>query len=129
MTQQEKQLLLRDLSARLPYGVIINRRNDYTHSMEDIELNAYHLGVASYDFDYRGLRPYLRPIWSMTEEEWEELRLLKNKLIECDDNNDEKFRSILNDIHYLYYSHHIDCNGLILKGLALVAPDNMYKTE
>ncbi|MBQ8051653.1 MAG: hypothetical protein IJ197_08810 [Bacteroidaceae bacterium] len=63
---------------------------------------------------------------NMTKEEWEELRILKNKLVECNDNNDEKFYRIINDIHQFYYSHHIDCHNLIPLGLALEAPEGMY---
>ena len=122
MTQQEKQLLLRDLSARVPYGVIINRRNDYTPSMEDIELNAYHLGAASYEFEYRGLRPYLRPMSSMTEEEKDELLNLRK---EMNMHQHLWFDRVLD----FYLSHHLDWRGLILLGLALKAPEGMYKTE
>ena len=122
MTPQEKQLLLKDLCARLPYGVIINRRNDYTPSMEDIELNAYHLGAASYEFEYRGLRPYLRPMSSMTEEEKDELLNLRK---EMNMHQHLWFDRVLD----FYLSHHLDWRGLILLGLALKAPEGMYKTE
>lgn len=69
MTHQEKQLLLKDLCARLPYGVKINIKSDYTREMEDTELTPYHLDGLGYNAEYRNLRSYLRPMSSMTEEE------------------------------------------------------------
>lgn len=75
MTQEEKELLLRDISARLPYGVIcqmedemiINDSNfyDYVLSEKHIELFRNHKGFY--------IKPYLRPMSSMTKEEKEEL--------------------------------------------------------
>lgn len=127
MTQEEKDLLLKDLSARLPYGVKINIRNDYTLTMENMEFNAYHLTTASYDFEYRGLRPYLRSMSSMIEKE-------ENFYYSCLDEMDgykqtfpviyqDKALSLLDWLN----EHHFDYRGLIEKGLALEAPDDMYK--
>ena len=111
MKEQDKQLLLKDLCTRVPYGVKINIRNDYTLSMEDIELNAYQLTTASYDIEFRGLRPYLRPMSSMTKEE-------ENKYINT-------FLSMWDAVDWLL-AHHFDFRGLIEKGLALEAPEGMY---
>lgn len=124
MTQEEKQLLLKDLCARWPYGVKINIRNDYTLTMEDIKLNAYHLSTASYDIEYRGLRPYLRPMSSMTEEE----EKVFNDFLEfqaeyvSDADLDNK-----TDMYDWLNTHHFDYRGLIEKGLALKASEGMYK--
>lgn len=139
MTEQEKQLLFKDLCARLPYGVKINIRNDYTLTMEDIELNAYYLATTSYYIEYRGLRPYLRPMSSMTKEE-------KKEFIEYAGYDIDEF---INGRHYEYYlkdygvgsiekpsanyysidwlnAHHFDYRGLIQMGLALEAKEGMY---
>ena len=126
MTQQEKQLLLKDLCARLPYGVKINIRNDYTLTMEDMEFNAYHLPTASYDFEYRGFRPYLRPMSSMTKEErlvYEQRFHDVGRSIDVIDADD-----VVSHIDWLL-EHHFDYRGLIEKGLALEAPEGMYKTK
>lgn len=124
MTQEEKQLLLQDLCARLPYLVKINIRNDYTLTMEDIELNPYHLTTVSYDIEYRGLRPYLRSMSSMTEEERREY---------CNECNKVLLMRYRAENHYpvidWLLSHHFDFRGLIEKGLALKAPEGMYETE
>ena len=118
MTQEEKQLLIKDLCARLPYGVKINIKSDYTREMEDTELTPYHLDGLGYNAEYRNLRPYLRPMSSMTEEEKSEY---------------------FNSYDWEYFEegtpfdwlneHHFDYRGLIEKGLALEAPEDMYKTE
>lgn len=130
MTTEEKQLLLKDLCARLPYGVKINIRSDYTLTMEDMEFNAYHLTAVSYDFEYRRLRPYLRPMLSMTEEEKEEIR--QQFCYEWEESVTElMYYSIeIGDADCLidwFLEHHFDFRGLIPKGLALEAPEGMYK--
>lgn len=122
MTQEEKQLLLKDLCGRLPYGVMINIKSKYVNKFEIGELNGYHIFESSYNIENRGLRAYLRPMSSMTEEERKEyinITHAQNWLIigEAD-----KYTDWLN-------VHHFDYRGLIEKGLALEAPEGMYKTE
>lgn len=125
MTQEEKQLLIKDLCARLPYGVRINISSDYTSTMECMELNAYHLAAASYNIEYRGLRPYLRSMSSMTEEEKEEW----DQYVSVPD--DKSIRRLPYCAKYIDWltAHHFDYHRLIQKGLALEAPEGMYKTE
>ena len=125
MTQEEKQLLLKDLCSRLPYGVICN---DSRHGDSRItEINIVEEIVYCYDFDeYVELdkcKPYLRPMSSMTPEEFEEYtKLIKpvvfNK-IQVNMASPESF-DYLNKKMF-------DYRGLIPKGLALVALDGMYK--
>ena len=107
MTQEDKELLLKDLCARLPYGVkgIITYNGD-----EDIFTVK---GIFNILFlsdteccHIEDFKPYLRPMSSMTEEEKEELRTLKWTKLE----------------HYTVdwlLSHHFDYRGLIEKGLAI----------
>lgn len=114
MTQEDKQLLLKDLSARLPYGVEIQIYDDYSRMMKDEKLNVFHLN-STYNIEYRKLRPYLRPMSSMTKEEKAEAMTLN-------------FIDMLGYIDWLL-EHHIDYRGLIEKGLALKAPEDMYKIE
>lgn len=130
MTQEEKQLLLKDLCGRLPYGVKIIIRNDYTLTLEDMEFNAYHLTTASYDFEYRWLRPYLRPMSSMTEEEAKEvcrLENFENRIICVIPNNHTYHFTVGDAVTDWLNEHHFDFRGLIEKGLALEAPEGMYK--
>ena len=130
MTQEEKQLLLKDLCARLPYGVkgqALGGRDDtisvlvpgeYPWVKTDTGL-VCHLGTGQF-------KPYLRPMSSMTEEEKKELNdvtvINYNEFEGCSTLFDEKGFDWLN-------SHHFDYRGLIEKGLALEAPEGMYKNE
>ena len=143
MTQEEKQLLFKDLCGRLPYGVMIQRDNCFGGKVTE-KLNAHGL---AYDetygtFDSLNYKPYLRPMSSMTEEELNEcVRQSGIKDIECpnwqDIPKEEQFEARLNfsiavlltdsnNIDWLN-AHHFDFRGLIEKGLALEATENMYK--
>ena len=115
MTQEEKQLLIRDLCARLPYGVKLRYVEDLVVKKEShiITLNNIYLEhILNGDAD---IKPYLRPMNSMTEEEWSEW-------------HDARHGRYYEDIDYVN-SHHFDYRNLIEKGLALEAPEDMYKTE
>lgn len=126
MTQEEKQLLLKDLCARLPYKVKINIKDDYSQKMVDDILCAYHIGGISYNLESRNLKPYLRSMSSMTKEERRE----SDKLIaKCIYDPDAYFFDNHNSLYDWLLSHHFDYHGLIQKGLALEAPRDMYKTE
>ena len=103
MTPEEKQLLLKDLCGRLPYGVKM------TDGVDTYRLTSPFL----YRYIEMELKPYLRPISSITEEEREELSCYENSIQIAD----------------FYYSHHIDCRFMIEKGLAFVAPEGMYNTK
>lgn len=114
MTQEDKELLLKDLCARLPYKVQIERTYvDYPTCLHEDD-------IVSWKLDEISIKPYLRPISSMTgkeETEWHELTL-GQRWITFD--NVERCVDWLN-------SHHVDYRGLIEKGLALEAPKGMYK--
>ena len=131
MIQEEKELLLKDLCARLPYGVICT---DSRHGNSRItEVDIVDETVYCYDFDeyseIKHIKLHLRPMSSMTEEEKEYLQTLHN--IISDENYGDGFSptawnaiSLFND-----YCHkrHLDNAGLIEKDLALPAAENMYK--
>ena len=87
MTQKEKQLLLQDLSARLLYGVKVQVEYDAEEFGKTVEIDEitmidkygkeillYHAGEY---FSIEELKPYLRPMSSMTEEEKRYLMSLK----------------------------------------------------
>ena len=120
MKQEEKELLLKDLCARLPYGVIVT---DNRHGNSRItEIDTVEETVYCDDFDeYVELdkcKPYIRPMSSMTEEEWKEYRDINCCLTKDCDAWDE--------VDWLN-SHHFDYRGLIPIGLAIEAPEGMYK--
>lgn len=80
MTKEGKDLLLRDLCARLPYGVII----DPVDCGKAILVGIKDGGLLLFDtirkeeydkpWDIEYIKPYLRPMSSMTEEEYKELK-------------------------------------------------------
>lgn len=114
MTQEEKQLLLQDLCARLPYGVTVKYGNkDFKLEAIDADSGELFSDGVYMDLHYDYVIPYLRPMSSMTEEEREELSCYENSIQRAD----------------FYYSHHIDCRFMIEKGLALEAPEGMYNTK
>lgn len=127
MTQEEKQLLLIDLCARLLYKPkvkILSFWNENKEIEEDIIDTVYCVMPDGYintetidsDISLDNIKPYLRPISSMTKEETKELwELLKKPGM----TTDVKRLDWLN-------SHHFDYRGLIEKELALKAPESMY---
>ena len=144
MTQEDKALLLKDLSARLPYGVkayVKNWSNFKTY--EDVyevkstfpSLNEVHVQsktgsldvlIGYYDYEFK---PYLFPMSSMTEEQKEELSnemcYLTHSQIEGRNPNG-LIESTVFEIDF-YNKYHIDYRGLIEKGLALDATGlNIY---
>ena len=116
MNKIEKDLLLKDLCARLPYGV----------KFQGEDSNVYTLDTANYfalQVENTVFKPYLRPMSSMTEEEKKEWHYLylplphKNEATET-----ERRIDWLNE-------HHFDYRGLIEKGLAIEVTEenNPYK--
>ena len=146
MTQEKKNLLLKDLCARLPYGIKV--RVDRYNCHDVFTLNGYQSGVFWIHLDkecekylwigtalqYNEFKPYLRPMSSMTEEEIRELDAIeRNALNFCMENDDNGYttESIACDACIIDFcnKHHLDYRGLIEKGLALEAPKDMYKFE
>lgn len=134
---QDKELLLKDLCARLPYGVkgIVEDGIKVTTPSEwpvekSIEFSMRYMVIKN------GWRPYLFPLSSITEEQKEELKNEISKqtdiLIERMKNDDcgidcgkYHFHSLL-ELEWLL-KNHFDYRGLIPKGLAIDATGlNIY---
>ena len=130
MTQEDKELLLKDLCARSPYGVIcaVNSHNERLDSIDPFEEIAT-FGFQS--FDVSEVKPYLRPMSSMTEEEHDELFGTQHntEMEEIKNSGDYLKASIIGDMAKYDWlnSHHFDYRGLIDKGIAIEAPEGMYK--
>ena len=121
MVQEDKKLL-KDLTARLSYGVkgiITYDKSNTTFTVKGIDNNVLHLSDAE-DCYVEDFKPYLRPMSSMTEEEKKELGR-----ISCEGNIEHKYGIFYRSQDYLN-SIHVDYRGLIEKGLALEAPEGMY---
>jgi len=112
MTQEEIELLFRDLCVRLPYGVKVTFAG-YS-GRDDCILNSQHLN-STYAIEYLKLKPYLRPMSSMTEEEENQFQ----------DINLYELPYTVEGLDWLN-AHHFDYRGLIEKGLALEATKDMY---
>lgn len=70
MTQEEKQLLLKDLCARFPYGVMcrLSVKGVNISITEKLDLG----GLEHFIYGTMDVKPYLRPMSSMTKEERKE---------------------------------------------------------
>ena len=136
MTQEDKEILIRDLCGRLSYGVKAYIKNwsnlsrkyyEGVYTVESIdpllnnifadsERGSVVVIVGHYDYE---IKPYLLPLSSMTEEE----KLMYEGLMIGTDNN---IQYILDVIDWLNV-HHFDYRDLIEKGLAIDATGlNIY---
>jgi hypothetical protein len=116
MIQEEKELLLKDLCARLPYGVFCEIYNSTCTIKEKLSFG----GITHFADDTICVRPFLRPMSSMTEEEKKEYF---NRTMTIDIVKTSK------EVIDYCLSHHFDFMGLIEKGLAIEVTEsnNPYK--
>jgi hypothetical protein len=119
MTQEEKSLLLKELSARLPYDLQVKTGEDdepYTllsvHPNKDIALIGIDMGgvYATSKVKIDTIKPYLRPMSSMTDEEKKEHfgRTMTIDIVQTS-------KEVIDWMN----RHHFDYRGLIEKGLAI----------
>lgn len=153
MTIEDRNLLLKDLSGRLPYGVkclvnytFCNETTDY----EDVKSSAvdtiitinkqtedYFFERISEWFDVDEFKPYLFPLSSMTEEQRLEIEILTNGKIGIDQDSlwdltgyCELYISTTLELIQWLYKNHFDIYGLIPKGLAIDATGlNIYTNK
>lgn len=137
---EEKELLLKYLCAALPYGVIVDyKENEF--ELPHWKITTIHpetlSGWIGYDrrvgagsesgsrhFKIGDVKPYLRPMSSMTQEEATEYANCGN-IIAISHQNDYLIPNP-KSINWLL-ENHFDFIGLIEKGLALEAPEGIYK--
>jgi hypothetical protein len=159
MSPEDRKLLITDLTSRIEYGVIcmIERVDDFGPIHRNEKLTGFcneENGYFYFDFGYgltvefaEKVKPYLRPMSSMTEEEKEELLNLlfdkEAKYFYIDEEGliDGKTSYLMKEglnypafcpINIVLYTdwlnaHHFDYRGLIEKGLAFEAPEGMYE--
>ena len=141
MTQEEKDLLLKDICSRLPYGVKVQidlQSNIYPPmickvcNIEFAEMGGSFIGVEVLPDSYCEYReflckPYLFPMSSMTTEQKKEYTHIVNYISSDDTDNWKEGEFIyteqLDQLMHFYHKNHIDYRGLIEKGLAIDATD------
>ena len=122
MVQKNIELLTKDLSCRIPYGVIVN-----VSGISNVKLTSVswygEVGVddgSTYLYPISEVKPYLFPLDSMTEEQKEEWKSLLMR---------EAFGTSNNTFtpQDFYSKYHLDYRGLIPMGLAIDATNiNVY---
>ena len=137
--EEEKQILLKVLCEMLPYGVkcyayqskIDGNDCECCGTFEGILHGRFYLsnripinGGKTYDDYYLEVKPYLRPMSSMTDEEKSWYESLRNALTYQE--NGEYDLDDFNELNDFLNRRKLDKYGLIKKGLALEAPEGMY---
>ena len=119
---ESRLLLLKDLCARLPYGVKYCRESwnyewdqetSVVETLEDIDKDGYINDTKVYKV--WDIKPYLRPMSSMTSNEKAWYDRLRGSTI--------AYAALVDWLN----EHHFDYRGLIPMGLALEAPEGMYE--
>lgn len=130
---EQKQALLQDLCARLPYGI----KCDIDGIMEPMTLETikyegemFVFGEGVYERYITQIKPYLRPMWSMTESEYNEFQ----KAVMTD--NGIHFGCVVQGKPKIFTlgvraldwlnKNMFDYRGLIQMDLVLPAKDDMY---
>ena len=135
MTQEEKMLLIKDLSARLPYAVTVEHTSGFRGTLHDMTVHhMYDDNDNVYDAicytDFFGdeddiyieyFKPYLFPLSSMTEEQSKIYHEFISGMFGTS--------ALINfeALEDFFNKNHIDYRGLIPKGLAIDATGlNIY---
>ena len=144
MTQEDKDLLLRDLCGRLPYGVKMNHIANDEHSpntLIGIAKNMITLeGPDGYEcVDVEHYKPYLFPMSSMTEEQKKEFLSVagyETREEDCGRHTETYYYDMVGHEHNFYPNsdaidwcnkNHFDYRGLIPMDLAIDATNlNIY---
>ena len=133
MTTEEKELLKKDIFARIPYGVKVQVLDWDEVGCEELEVitEVYEMNRDGYlrmvDIDYEfsldNVTLLLRPLESMTEDEEKEWDLICSM-----SGYDMNEYNVFQGSHWLN-SHFFDYKGLIERGLTIEAPEGTYKVD
>ena len=136
MTQEDKELFLKDICARLPFGVKAKITEEGVLSYdsgigvivgkEHIDNEIFILQCKNDGWCLTAISefvPYLRPMSSMTEEEYG--IFLNTQSWECGARSHPKYEYTYKTFDWLN-EHHFDYHGLISMGLTVEAPEDMY---
>lgn len=129
MTQEEKEILFKDLCARLPYhtrvkvwlkdGTTEEGTLDLEHNYGDVLRDAFYYNKIV------EIKPYLFPLSSMTEEQYDQLYIDSR----VKDDSIDILDALANDMDAIDWlnKNHFDWKDLIEKGLAIDATNlNIY---
>ena len=128
MKQEDKELLLKDLCARLPYGIKasyygVEEECETLDEIEGVTLGedfGGYVDIGQYSLPIECIKPYLFHLSSMTEEQKQEYQHITERWMY------DSFYSISESTDWLN-AHHFDYRGLIEKSLALDATGlNIY---
>jgi len=127
MSEQEIQLLMRDVSARFPYGVVCQTLEEYQLAGSDKQLGKLTGRLVEcgdewcnfidlkdnmpFSINWGDFRPCLRRMTSMTDEEKREYEVRKNMAAHLPD-------KIGTDVDYLL-ENHFDFHGMIIAGIGV----------
>ena len=134
MTREDKELLLKDLCARLPYGVKASTKVGSNITVSFIGVDTI-IGEDGDSYDISFITPYLFPLSSMTEEQKMEIKSLCDGTEIFDDGSWMSYISILGNFNFeinlavvnWLNANNFDYRGLIPKGLAIDATGlNIY---
>lgn len=135
MTQEDKELLLKDLCTRLPYGVKINEtiQGDFTLIGLTTErvFTTCEVEGSHNDFPIECIKPYLFPLSSMTDKDLVEFLQIKGMNLNTDElKTFRRGKTVIVSTLPSYSRHidwlnkkHFDYRGLIEKGLAIDATE------
>lgn len=130
MKQEDKELLLKDLCSRLPYGVKVLYLRNFNHkwyNLEMVDIGDNEVYVTTYEpyanryAKIEEVKPYLFPLSSMSDEQKEEYDLI------CSMSMFDMSESDAMKLIDWFHKNHIDYRGLIPEGLAIDATGlNIY---
>lgn len=145
MTQEEKILFIKVLAEQSPYGLKVRKANTNRRTVSGVDAVN---GVVHFENDTispfgldiehpltfrQQVKPYLRPMSSMTKEEMRSIpkpfKVQPNGRISSFDIDfalETDIRDIIEITDWLN-AHHFDWRGLIGRGLALKADEGLYK--
>lgn len=135
MTQEEKELLAKDLFSRALSGVKVDYRGRVYTLGYNLYLKEGDTAFESYPMQcfldkVDSIKPYLRPMSSMTEEEKKSYHIIKDRLCEaCIHGTIKDIAYWTNSLDLWFYKYHFDNANLIEKGLAIEVTEenNPYK--
>ena len=129
MTQEDKDLLLKDICCRLPYKVMakyydLEDECETWDEIEGVESNEY-VEIGQYSLPIEAIKPYLFPISSMTEEQKNEFdartfEIMFGEFV-CKKKDEMEYGKLMAFDLDFYNKYHLDWRGLIPKGLAIDA--------